>query len=250
MAGVPDGDPPAGTTKTWNDGPAAGAGAQEKAQPIFHGAAVVVNDVLVQLPLSCGEVRSTRAGPAAAAGAEVGVEVDPPATVVVVTPAAVVVVVVAPLELPTAAPALAVPPLGAVVVVAAVEPEDDALGGGSLPLLALVPPVPDAPPVSPLIHIPRMAANRTAVRSCHVFQERRSLIFSSPGFGVSSDAIGGPSGSTGTDVTGSASNKLARWSTHHPLAACSSTREPKRQVEVTFEPAAMMDARFAWALIS
>ena len=179
MAGVPVGDPPAGTTNTWNDGPAAGAGAHAKAQPMFHGAAVVVNDVLVQLPLSWGDVSSTRAGPAAAAGAEVAVVDDPPATVVVVAPAAAVVVVVAAL--------LALPPAAAAVVVvvppppAVVSPEL-CVGGGRVPFV--VPPVAEAPPpppVSPLIHMPMMAATTATDKSCQVFQERRCLILSSPG---------------------------------------------------------------------
>ena len=58
---------PAGVTNTWNDGPVAGAGAQLNAQPMFHAAAVVVNVGLVQFPCCCGDVRRTRAGPAAAA---------------------------------------------------------------------------------------------------------------------------------------------------------------------------------------
>jgi hypothetical protein len=148
---------------------------------MFHGAVVVVKDVLVQLPLSCGEVRSTRAGPAAAAGAEVGVVVDPPATVVVVAPAAVV-VVVALLELPLAA---------AVVVVVAPPPAvvspADAVGGGSVPFVVPVALEVPVPPVSPLIHMPITTATRTADKSCHVFQDRRCLILSSPGCGMSPD---------------------------------------------------------------
>jgi hypothetical protein len=52
IAGVPLGGDPAGVMNTWNDGPAAGAGAHLNAQPMLHGAAVVVNEVLVQLPWS------------------------------------------------------------------------------------------------------------------------------------------------------------------------------------------------------
>ena len=100
-----------GVTNTWNDGPEAGAGAHRNAQPIFHGAAVVVNGVLVQLPWSCGEINKTRAGPAAAAGDVVCVALDPPATVVVVDPAAVVVVVEA--ELLPATVVAVVPPAAA-----------------------------------------------------------------------------------------------------------------------------------------
>src|SRR5580698_8441551 len=107
IAAVPvgDADDPAGVTNTWNEGPAAGAGAQLNAQPMFHGATVVVNAVLVQFPFCWGESRSWRAGPTAAPAAVVAV-VEPPATVVVVDPPATVVVVVAEL-----------PPEAAVVVV-------------------------------------------------------------------------------------------------------------------------------------
>jgi hypothetical protein len=141
---------------------------------MFHPAAVVVNAGLVQFPDCCGDVRRTRAGPAAAVdplGDEV-VVVEPPAAVVVVVPALppAVVGVVEP-----AAP-------GAVVVVAPPESGVLALGGGSVPVVleasaALdVPP----PPVSPLIAIPTMAATIMAVRSCHVRHDRRSLMLSSP----------------------------------------------------------------------
>ena len=178
IAGVPEGADPAGVTDTWNDGPEAGAGAQLKAQPMFHGAAVVVNDPLVQLPCCCGESRRTCAGPAVPADDGVDVVVDPPAALVVVDTPAVVVVVT---ELPPAA--------GVVVAVLppAVAPVVAALGGGSVPVVVLAPFVPDAPPVSPLIHIPKTAATRTAIRSCQVFQDRRSLILSSPGMGALSD---------------------------------------------------------------
>jgi hypothetical protein len=50
IAGVPEGADPADVTNTCKDGPEAGAGTQLNAQPMFHGAAVVVNAVLVQLP--------------------------------------------------------------------------------------------------------------------------------------------------------------------------------------------------------
>ena len=52
-----------------------------------------------------------------------------------------------------------------------------------LPSLAAVDP---PPPVSPLIHIPKTTATSAAVKSCQVFQERRSLILSSPGLGSTS----------------------------------------------------------------
>jgi hypothetical protein len=203
IAGVPEGADPAGVTNTWNDGPAAGAGAQSKAQPIFQGAAVVVNVVLVQLPFCCGESRRTCAGPAAAAdGVDdvVGVVVDPPAAVVVVDPPAVVVVVTA------------LPPAAVVVVAVlppALEPDEAALGGGSVPLVVLAPFVLDAPPVSPLIHIPKTAAAKTAVKSCQVFQDRRSLMLSSPGTGVSSEGARTPPEG---DVTDPASTAGSAWS--------------------------------------
>jgi len=173
IAGVPEAAEPAGVTNTWNDGPAAGAGAHWKAQPIFHGAAVVVNDVLVQLPLSCGDSRRTRAGPAAAVD-----EVDEAAVVVVEPPAAVVVV-----EPPAAVVVVEPPAVVVVVEPPAVDELEGVALGGSLLLPAL-----DAldapPPVSPLIHIPKMVATRMAVRSCQVLQVRRSLILSSPRSGA------------------------------------------------------------------
>jgi len=49
-AGVPEREPPAGVTKTWKDGPEAGAGVHRNAQPMFQPAVVVVNDGLVQFP--------------------------------------------------------------------------------------------------------------------------------------------------------------------------------------------------------
>jgi hypothetical protein len=180
---VPLGGDPAGVTKTWKDGPEAGAGVQLNAHPMFQPAAVVVNGVLVQLPCCCGESKSWRAGPADDVDGVVGVVVvDPPATVVVLDPAAVVVVVE---ELPP----------GAVVVVTALPPVPVPAGiefAGSFPcpepaVFALDAP----PPVSPLIHIPAMTAIRTAVRSCQVFQLLRSFIFRSPGLGTSPDDDGG-----------------------------------------------------------
>ena len=116
IAAVPLGDDPAGVTNTWNDGPAAGAGEHLNAQPMFHEATVVVNGVLVQLPVSCGDNRRTRAGPAAAVDDAVDVAVDPPAAVVVVDPPAAVVVVDPP------APVVFVDPPAAVVVVTELPP--------------------------------------------------------------------------------------------------------------------------------
>lgn len=204
IAAVPLGDDPAGVTNTWNDGPAAGAGEHLNAQPMFHEATVVVKGVLVQLPVSCGDIRRTRAGPAAAVDDAV---VDPPATVVVVDPPAAVVVV----DPPEAVVVVAELPPAAVVVVAVLpgagEPEDAALGGGSLPLSPLAAPFAlDPPPVSPLIHMPTMVATRMAAKSCQVLQDRRSLSLSSPGWGVSSDDADGASPLSEVDVTGPASN--------------------------------------------
>jgi hypothetical protein len=126
------------------------------------------------------------------------VVVDPPAAVVVVEPPAEVVVVA---ELPPAAVVVvAVPPWAS-------EPEDDALGGGRGWFPELAPVALGAPPVSPLIHIPKMTATRMAARSCQVFQDRRSLILSCPGWGVSSDDANGASTVTEDDVTDLTSNK-------------------------------------------
>jgi len=220
IAGVPDAGDPAFVTSTWNDGPAAGAGAHLNAQPMFHEAAVIVNGVLVQLPWSCGEVRRTRAGPDAAVGGAVVAVVDPPAAVVVVDPPAAVVVV----DPPAAVVVVTELPPAAVVVVPALppagDPADDALGGGSvwLPELAPLVLVLDAPPpVSPLIHIPNMTATRTAVRSCQVFQDRRSLILSSPGSGGPSDDVNGTRTPSDGDVTDRASVMGPAWSNEVPL---------------------------------
>jgi hypothetical protein len=126
------------------------------------------------------------------------VVVDPPAAAVVVEPPAAVVVVT---ELPPAAVVVvAVPPWAS-------EPEDDALGGGRGWFPELAPVALGAPPpVSPLIHIPKMTATRMAARSCQVFQDRRSLILSCPGWGVSSDDANGASEVSEGDVTDAASN--------------------------------------------
>jgi hypothetical protein len=52
--------------------------------------------------------------------------------------------------------------------------------------------------------MPTTAATRMAVRSCHVLHDRRSLILSSPRWGVSDGGIDTPGRSEG-DVTGLAS---------------------------------------------
>ena len=226
MAAVPLGDDPAGVTNTWNDGPAAGAGEHLNAQPMFHEATVVVNGVLVQLPVSCGDNRRTRAGPDAAVDDTVDVAVDPPAVVVVVDPPAAVVVV------DPSAPVVFVDPPAAVVVVAelppaavvdvavlpaAGAPEDPTLSGGSLPLSVLAPFALDPPPVSPLIHIPKMAAIGTATKSCQVCQDRRSLSLSSPGSGGTSDDADDASPLSEVDVTDLTSNMGSVGSSEPPL---------------------------------
>jgi hypothetical protein len=184
ITGVPEAAEPAGTAKTWKDGPAAGAGAHAKAQPMFHGAAVVVKDALVQLPFCCGDSRRTRAGPAAADDGVVdpaAVVVVAPATVVVVLAPAAAVVVVAP-----AAAVVVVAPPAAVVVVAPAPDEGGGVSlGGNLPLPS-VDALEEPPPVSPFIHMPKIAATRLAVSSCQVRQVRFSLILSWPGSGDSS----------------------------------------------------------------
>jgi hypothetical protein len=235
IAAVPEGAEPAGVTNTWNDGPEAGAGAQLKAQPMFQGAVVVVKAVLVQLPCCCGDRSRTRAGPAAAddeVDDVVDVVVEPPAAVVVVDPPpAAAVVVVAEL------------PPGAVVVVLAPFPpagrlEELVLGGGSFPeLLPLAGDVP--PPVSPLIHMPAMTATRATVKSCHVFQVRRSFILSSPGWGWSSDQTTGASASWGGDVIelGKTLMRSQNPQTHH-------------QAEIPFDPALLNAEWDDWALIN
>ena len=163
-AGVPVGDDPTGVTNTWNDDPAAGAGAHLKAQPMFQPAAVVVNAGLFQLPWSCVGPMRTRAGPDAAA-VGVDVVVDPPtAAVVVVDPPAAAVVVVDTLD-----------PL-ADDVVDVVDPVD----AGNLYAGAFVDWV-VVPAVVPFNAIPTTSAARIATRSCHVLQVRFSLMWSSPG---------------------------------------------------------------------
>jgi len=138
-AGVALGFPPTGATKTWNDGPDAGAGVHWKAQPMFHGGAVIVNVGLVQFP--CNWVAGTRIWIGPVDGATV---VDVEAAAVVVVLGAVVVVVAEPRPLAEApdeperavererAAELLVLPGGSVVdgvvVVGAAPP--DAAGGG------------------------------------------------------------------------------------------------------------------------
>ena len=70
--------PPEGTTKTWNDGPEAGAGVHWNAHPMLHVPLPTVKGVLVQFPCDCGVGPSrTCAVPVAAAvdGGEVAPEV-------------------------------------------------------------------------------------------------------------------------------------------------------------------------------
>lgn len=161
IAGDPEADDPTGVTEIWKEGPEAGAGAQLKAQPMFHPGTVVVNAGLVQFPCICVGPKSTRAGPAAV------VDVDPPAAVVDVDPPAAVVVVP--------------PPPGAVVVVA--EPVEEV---GSLYAGALVEDEAVDPAVVPFNQNPNTSARPLATASCHVAQLRRPLIWRSPGAGMGS----------------------------------------------------------------
>lgn len=135
---------------------------QLKAQPMFQLPAVMVNTGLVQFPCICVGPRRTRAGPAAAADGVVVVE--PPAAVVVVEPPEAV-VVVEPLD-------------AAVVVVVAAVPDVGNLYAGASDDWDEV-----DPPVVPLSQNPTRIATATATTICHVFQARRSLIWSSPGAG-------------------------------------------------------------------
>ncbi len=82
------------------------------------------------------------------------------------------------------------------------------------------------PPVSPLIHMPKMVATRMATKSCQVLQDRRSLILNSPGLGGSSDDAKGASTLSGGDVTAIG------------------------QVVIPFDPAVMLAERDDWASIS
>ena len=182
-----------------------------------------------------------------------GCVVDPPAAVVVVDPPAAVVVV----DPPAAVVVVAELPPAAVVVVAVLPaagaPEGVELSGGSLPLSVLAPFELDPPPVSPLIHIPKMAAIRTATKSCQVCQDRRSLILSSPGCGWSSDDASGASATFEGAVTDLASKIGPGWSSEPP----SNTRRNSRahhqfettfgQVVMPFDPALTMAERYDWA---
>jgi hypothetical protein len=138
---------------------------------MFQVPPAMVKAGLVQLPVwvVCGT--RTVAGPTAVA---VVVAVVPPATVVEVAPAAVVLVDPAAVVEVELAPAAAAD-LGAVVAVAPsggnlypADPEPEAAA------------LPEEEPAKLLNHIPRPAANTTASSSCQVFQDRRSLILSSP----------------------------------------------------------------------
>jgi hypothetical protein len=126
-------------------------------------AAVVVNAGLVQLPCICVGPRRTRAGPAAAADGVVVEPLAPDAVVVVDPPEAMVVV-----ESLVAA---------VVVVVAAVLDVGNLYAGVSDDWDEV------EPPVVPLSQNPTRIATTTATTICHVFQARRSLIWSSPGAG-------------------------------------------------------------------
>jgi len=163
-AGAVPAFPPVGTTKTWNDGPDAGAGVHWNAHPMLHVPLPTVKGVLVQLPCDCG------VGPRRTWGA--------PAVVAVVAPGDVEVCVgdVVPdvagatvVELDALAP-------GTVV--------EDAPSAGSAP-----PPLVDAfgaawvPPPDHVMSMPSNKHTTPNTRSCHVCHERRSLIPSSPGAG-------------------------------------------------------------------
>jgi len=134
-AGVELGFPPAGATKTWNEGPDAGAGVHWKAHPMFHGDAVMEKAGLVQLP--CIWVAGTRSWRGPGAGPDV-VEVEVAAVVVVTAGAVVVVVAPRRSTAPRCVTEWALAPLvlpggsvdDGVVVVGA--PAPDAAGGGSL----------------------------------------------------------------------------------------------------------------------
>jgi hypothetical protein len=121
----------------------------------------MVNAGLVQLPCICVGPSMTRAGPAVAVD---GVVVEPPA--------AAVVVVVEPLDAAV---------LDAAVVVVLVVPDVGNLYAGASDDCDDV-----DPPVVPLSANPTRIAMSTATAICHVFQARRSLIWSSPGDGQGS----------------------------------------------------------------
>jgi hypothetical protein len=154
-AGVAPGEPPAGTTKTSNAGPEAGAGVHRYAHPMFHPLAATVNGVLVQAPLDCLLGMSTWAtplvgvGPAGAVVADGGVDADDGADEVVGEDA---------------------------------WPAEPAGGGGVYDRLAgagVAPP----PPVLPMT-IPRTRAIAATTASCQVRHDRRSLMPKAPGTGA------------------------------------------------------------------
>jgi len=174
-AGVPLGVPPLVTTKIWNAGVVVGAGTHWNAQPMFHVPPAMVNAGLVQLPVSWVAGTSTVAGPTTtgAVVAVVPAAAAPGAVVAVVPPAAVVVVV---------------PPAGTVDVVDDADPatavvDGEAAGGSLYPCELEELATPEGDPALPLIHIPTTSARAMATSSCHVLQARRSLIWSSPGWG-------------------------------------------------------------------
>jgi hypothetical protein len=144
---------------------------------MFQVPPAMVNAGLVQLPLCCVSGTSTDAGPTTGAAV---VAVVPPAEVVAVVPPAAVVAVVPPaavVDVALPAAVVVVAPPAAVVEVAPPVPDS---GGSLYPPPEEAPLTPEAEPAFPLNHMPRMAATTTAIRSCHVFHERRSLILRSP----------------------------------------------------------------------
>jgi hypothetical protein len=171
-AGVDPGAAPLLTTKIWKAGVAVGTGTHWNAHPMFQEPPAMVNAGLVQSPACWTSGTRMDGGANTAGGVEVVVEpapvveVEDPTAVVVVAPEAPVVEV-------------AVPPPTADVV-------GEPAAGGSLypppdvPPDADAPGIPDGEPALPLNHIPSTAAITAIVRSCQVFQDRRSLIFSSP----------------------------------------------------------------------
>jgi len=156
-AGLDPGELPAGKTKTWNEGPEAGAGVHWNAQPMFHVPPATVKGWLVHVPFDCVGPSSTWAGPVGAV-----VAVDDVGAVVVVDAVDAVVVVDA---------------VGSVVL-----PEEPD-GGGTV--YGLVVCVDEALPL-PLLPstMPTNRAATTAAASCHVRQDRRSLMPRSPRAGA------------------------------------------------------------------
>lgn len=161
-----------GTTKISSDAPDTGTGEQAKAQPMFHWPPAMVKLGLVQSPLDWYGPTRTLAVPVA--GAAVVVVAGP--ALEFAPPVAVDVVVLADGEVPEDEAEEA----GGGKV-----PEDEADGkeaddGGVLLARAL-------PMAMPSTSIP------TAVRtSCHVRQERRSLMPSAPKEGAAEVAAGAP----------------------------------------------------------